>query len=138
MRYLCASIILLAVLTVFSCSSTKTVTVNKSEARLDVNADSTEYDIIVLDPDFESFLVTEAKPMNFYTDQYYRNWNILYTREWNNRCNNTARYGSFYSVPIDYSPNIDYGIELNYKLYNYFLFVEKRYKTHLVRRGSVF
>ena len=36
-----------------------------------------------------------------------------------------------YENIIDYQPNIDYGYEVNYKLFNYFLFAQRKYKMSL-------
>ena len=96
--------------------------------------DSVEYELIVLDPKFESWLVTQP-PANFYTQQYYETWNQQYVTEWNHRHNNPLRYGSFYETYIDYDPHIDYGLELNYRLYSYFRFIEDEYGIVLVPRG---
>ncbi len=97
--------------------------------------DSTQYELVVMDSGYEQFLASEAKPINFYSNEYYSSWNQRYVTEWNIRCHNPRRYGSFYVMPIDYSPHVDYGIELNYRLYNYFLFIERDYRIVLVPRG---
>ncbi|MBZ4676657.1 MAG: hypothetical protein JG782_1277 [Anaerophaga sp.] len=97
--------------------------------------DSVEYELIVLDPKFDSWLATQP-PANYYSQQYYENWNQRYVTEWNQRHDNPIRYGNFYETRIDYQPNIDYGLELNYKLYYYFRFIEQEYGIVLVRRGK--
>jgi len=96
--------------------------------------DSVEYELIVLDPKFESWLATQP-PANYYSQQYYETWNQQYVTEWNHRHNNPQRYGSFYETYIDYDPHIDYGLELNYRLYYYFRFIEDEYGIVLVQRG---
>lgn len=63
--------------------------------------DSVEYELIVLDPKFESWLATQP-PATFYSQQYYETWNQQYVTEWNHRHNNPLRYGSFYETYIDY------------------------------------
>lgn len=99
------------------------------------NSDSTEYDLIVLDPKFESWLATQP-PANYYSIQYYENWNERYVIEWNQRHDNPIQYGDFYQTKINYSPHEDYGLELNYKLYYYFRFIEEEYGITLVKRGK--
>jgi hypothetical protein len=96
--------------------------------------DSTEYELIVLDPKFDSWLATQP-PANYYSQQYYENWNQRYVTEWNYRHDNPIRYGNFFETRIDYDPNTDYGLELNYKLYYYFRFIEDEYGIVLVQRG---
>ncbi|MBP8789876.1 MAG: hypothetical protein KBH01_00430 [Breznakibacter sp.] len=102
-----------------------------------VATDSLEYELLVMDSGYDRFLLTEAQPKNFYSNDYYRSWNIRYVAEWNMRCNNPRQYGSFYVTPIDYSPHVDYGLELNYRLYNYFLFIERQYRIVLIPRGRL-
>jgi len=101
------------------------------------NADSTEYELLVFDPSFETFLATQPYPEWYYSDDYYRNLNIQYVSEWNYRHDNPLVYGNFYETKIDYNPNVDYGLELNYRLYQYFRFIEKEYGIVLIaNRGN--
>lgn len=119
----------------WQCRSTRDGTsMGKAEV---VSSDSVEYELVVMDSGYDQFLLTEAHPMNFYSNEYYRSWNIRYVTEWNIRCNNPRRNGSFYVTSIDYSPHIDYGLELNYRLYNYFLFIERHYRIVLISRGRL-
>lgn len=91
-----------------------------------------EYDIIVLDPQYESYLASIARPMNFYSESYYKNRNQFYVTEWNIRHSQPFNYDpDFYAVRIDYEPNTDYGIKLEYKLYNFFEFIKWKYKVDL-------
>jgi len=87
-------------------------------------SDSVEYELIVLDPGYEMYLATQPSK-EFYTQSYYEAWNSRYVSEWNYRHSNPLTFGNIYETYIDYSQNIDYGLELNYKLYHYFRFFEK-------------
>jgi len=95
-----------------------------------VSESGEEYDIIITDPGYESFLVTQ-KPMNFYSQQYYESWNRFYVNDWNTKVvtqqYQAAMYEGVFDTYINYEPNTNYGLMVNYKLYNYFLFVQKRY-----------
>ena len=93
-------------------------------ANPDAPADSVEYELIVLDPGYETFLATQ-KPMEFYAQSYYEQWNHRYVIEWNYRHMQPLRYGDIYETYIDYQPSVDYGLKLNYRLYYYFRFFEK-------------
>jgi len=99
------------------------------------NGDSTEYELYVLDPRFESWLASQP-PANYRSQQYYESWNQRYVIEWNQRHDNPLRYGDFYQTKINYDPHEDYGLELNYRLYYYFRFIEKEYGIVLIRRGN--
>lgn len=100
-----------------------------------VKTDSIEYELIITDPGFESWLASKPS-MNFLSQNYYETWNRLYVSEYNNRFYQPQRYGTIYENYIDYSSFIDYGLELNYKLYYYFLFFEHTYNVVLVRRRN--
>lgn len=99
-----------------------------------VGQDSIEYQLIILDAKFETFLAMQPSA-EFYSQVYYESWNRQYVTEWNIRHSNPIRYGGFYQTEINYSPNTDYGLDLNYRLYNYFRFIEKEYGIRLINRG---
>ena len=123
---------LLISIIVYSCGSTNKSLESSSkkteEEIVVIENDSLEYTIIITDIGFSSYLISIAKPANFYSQNYYEVKNNFYVTEWNSRATNPLRYGDFYGNQIDYSPHIDYGLEVNYKLYNYFKFVEYKYK----------
>jgi hypothetical protein len=100
-----------------------------------VGTDSAQYELIITDVKFESYLLTQP-PAEYYSKEYYKTWNFRYVTEWNNRYHNPTQYGTFYETEINYSPHIDYGLKLNYKLYYYFLFIEKEYGITLISRGK--
>ena len=88
------------------------------------DTDSVEYELIVLDPGYDAFLATQP-PMEFHSLQYYEHWNARYVMEWNLRHSQPLYYGDLYETYIDYREDVDYGLELNYKLYYYFRFFEQ-------------
>ncbi len=88
-----------------------------------LSVDSLEYRLIVLDPGFDTWLLNKP-PKSFYSNSYYIQKNRFYVSEWNQRyltSNNNGLYESY----IDYKPNTDYGIDINYKLYYYFKYFEE-------------
>ena len=117
---------------IVGCSSTtKTTKTDKQlpEGAVRIANEELEYEIIIIDIGFESYLQTIAKPANYYSQSYYETKNNFYVTEWNIRAQNPLRYNSgIYENVIDYDFNIDYGLDVNYKLYNYFKFVEYKYK----------
>jgi hypothetical protein len=98
-----------------------------------VSMDSLEYSLIVLDPGFDTWLATKP-PMNFYSKEYYEVKNRIYVTEWNIRYRTLGRTG-LYETYIDYDPKIDYGLELNYKLYYYFRYFEETNNVTLYPHG---
>ena len=94
--------------------------------------DSLAYEIIIIEPGFNSWLVSTAKPEGFYSQQYMEARNWQYVTEWNQRVLQPQRYDpNLYEMQIDYQPQIDYGYEVNYKLYNYFIYFQLTYNQRL-------
>ena len=125
---------LVFILVIISCTSYKNTSEIKKQNQTEdeyvrIANDSLEYEIIIMDIGFDTYLNSIAKPMNFYSQSYYEIKNSFYVTEWNNRHRNPMRYDSnIYENEIDYQPHTNYGLEVNYKLYNYFKFVEYKYK----------
>jgi len=119
---------------VVACNTTQKTAAPAQNVEVKAEEDSLEYELIVLDPRFESFLVTQPSA-GFYSQEYYENWNKQYVTEWNLRHNNPIKYGGFYETEIGYDHTTDYGLDLNYRLYYYFRFIEKEYGIRLINRG---
>jgi hypothetical protein len=94
--------------------------------------DSLEYEVIIIDNGFSTWLASTALPRNYYSLPYLENKNQLYVIEWNNRVLQPQRYNpSLYEMRIDYSPGIKYGYEVNYLIYNYMIYFQNTYKQKL-------
>lgn len=93
--------------------------------------DSTSYELIITEPGFESWFATNRKPIWYYDHTFYRRNNDLMVKEWNNRVT-SPDYGEPYDFVINYDPKIDYGIDLDFKLYWYFKFIEHKYNTRFL------
>lgn len=121
---------------IVGCSSAKTTSTketNSAKETVRIVNDSLEYEIIITDIGFESYLNSIAKPINFYSKEYYETKNRFYVSEWNSRVLNPFKYRSdIYENQINYESSVDYGIEVNYKLFNYFKFVEYKYRQRLL------
>ncbi|WP_075341686.1 DUF6146 family protein [Tenacibaculum agarivorans] len=122
------------VLLLANCNSTNTAvnSNNTKEEPVVIKNDSLEYEIIILDPGFNTYLLTIARPEGYFSKVYLENRNQLYVPVWNMRVSNPSRYNpNIYCNLIDYDPNIDYGYEVNFKLFNYFQFAEQKYRMRL-------
>ena len=126
------------ILIVYSCTtSKKTVEADNSSAQIGdtikITSDKTEYEIIIIEPGFNVWLNTTARPEGFYNQTYLENKNIFYVQAWNSRVLRPQRYNpNLYEMQIDYRQNIDYGYEVNYKLYNYFIYFQNKYNQNLL------
>lgn len=103
-------------------------------SKVAIENDSIAYDIIVTDIGFERYLLTIAKPKEYYSKEYYELKNRMYVPLYNQqvRTASTGKWRQIFEQEIEYDPTIDYGLEVNYKLYNYFKFIEYTYKIKLL------
>ncbi|UKM64744.1 DUF6146 family protein [Flavobacteriaceae bacterium GSB9] len=126
---------------VLNCNTSKQTTQANKDERLEslkkndtvvISSDETEYEIIIIEPGFNFWLASQARPEGFYTQTFLENRNYQYVLEWNNRVLQPQRYNpNLYEMQIDYQQGIDYGYEVNYKLYNYFIYFQLTYKQRL-------
>lgn len=133
--------ILIIIFTIIACSTASknnAVTSTSSKANLKVNDtvrianDSLEYEVIIIDNGFSTWLASRAFPRNYHSLSYLENKNYLYVTEWNNRVLQPQRYNpNLYEMTIDYRPDIHYGYEVNYLIYNYMIYFQNTYKQNL-------
>ena len=95
------------------------------------SVDSLEYRLIIMDPGFDTWLVTQPAK-EFYSNEYYAQKNLFYVAEWNLRYM-TASNNGLYDTYIDYNFNTDYGLDINYKLYYYFKYFEETNHVKLIK-----
>ncbi|WDF64908.1 DUF6146 family protein [Flavobacterium sp. KACC 22763] len=136
----CVSI-LIVLLTIMACSSASqniasTDTASSSNKKISdtvrIANDSLEYEVIIIDNGFSNWLVSRAYPRNYHSLEYLENKNKLYVTEWNNRVLQPQRYNpNLYEMSIDYRPDIHYGYEVNYLIYNYMIYFQNTYKQKL-------
>lgn len=132
-------IYIIALLTIIACSSVKKDTITSSSEpskklndTIRIANDSLEYEVIIIDPGFSTWLNANAHPRNFHSLTYLENKNQIYVNEWNNRVMQPQRYNpNLYGMTIDYSPNIRYGYEVNYLIYNYMIYFQNTFKQKL-------
>ncbi len=94
--------------------------------------DDLEYEIIIIEPGFNFWLTSRARPEGYYSQQFLENRNYQFVIEWNQRVLQPNRFNSnLYEMQIDYQPGIDYGYDVNYKLYNYFIYFQLTYNQRL-------
>ncbi len=107
-------------------------TITEKEEPVVIANDSLEYEIIIFDIGFNRFLNTIAQPEGYYSQSYLEARNRVWVTEWNYRARQPSRFNpNLYENIIDYQNTTDYGYEVNYKLFNYFLFAQQKYKMSL-------
>lgn len=107
----------------------KVVSENKTELKPEKNENG-EWDLQVIDTQYDYFLNAIAKPMNFYSESYLKNKNAFLVVEWNSLYL-SGRYRNVIESSIDYDPNENYGLKFEYKLYQVFAYVQWKYHLKL-------
>ncbi len=92
--------------------------------------DSLEYQILIIEPGFDSWLLSQP-PRGYYDQSYLESKNRMFVTDYNSRVRQPAYSRNIYSDEINYDPRVDYGYEVNYMLYNYFMYFQEKYKQHL-------
>ena len=132
-------LVVLICIFIFSCNTSKKTTTNSSKGVNTTEQDTVrianeelEYEIIIIDPGFNYWLFSRARQRGFYDQIYFESRNRVLVNEWNQRVLQPNRYDpNLYEMQINYEHNIDYGYEVNYLLYNYFLYVQLNYNQRL-------
>ena len=141
------SLALLIILFVFvfvflGCGTTKEVVAISDAEKLAFNEtegdtihianEKTEYEIIIIEPGFNAWLQSIARPVGYHTQSYLETRNQVLVTNWNQRVLQPQRFNpNLYELQIDYRSDVDYGYEVNYKLYNYFVYFQRKYNQRL-------
>lgn len=118
---------------IYSCSSTQNREMRSPDEATQndtvvIANDELEYEIIIIEPGFSYFLNSQARPEGYYSQSYLENKNRFLVSDYNQRVQQPFRYDpNIYVQEINYDSSIDYGYEVNYKLYYYFVFLSSKY-----------
>lgn len=131
MRYLIS--FLLFALLIASCDAKKATVKDKNvntgieNDTIRIANDDLEYEIIIIEPGFNSFLLTQP-PRGHYGLTFLEGRNRMFVTEYNLRARNPQQFDyNLYPQTIDYNYRTSYGYEVNYMLYNYFKFFMQQY-----------
>ena len=89
---------------VVACKSSKKGTQNTKTDEINItkndtvriSSDKTEYEIIIIDPGFNAWLLSRARPEGYYSQTFLENRNYQLVLAWNQRVNQ----------PFQYDPNL--------------------------------
>lgn len=115
----------------WACTQQKKITQTQSDAT-SISIDSTEYQIIIIDPEFERWFLMRYSPALDRSNEYYRSLNSLGVNNWNDYFNR-GKYSRVIGSYIHYNPTLDYGMDVNRKLYWYFKYIEENTSIRLLR-----
>ena len=127
------STVIILIITFYACGTSpiKSKTIVKEEPVV-IKNDSLAYEITIIDIGFTTYLNTIARPPGFHSQFYLENKNRVYVSIWNSRVNNPTNFNTnIYENRIDYDLNVNYGYDVNYKLFNYFKFAQRKYRMTL-------
>lgn len=119
----------IATMLIYACSPARNTSKSAATVALSCH-DSTEYEIYIDDLRFDQWYLMNYSEAKDHSDEYYRSRNLVAVPRWNDyyRQGNGIEVVDSY---INYQPQIDYGIEVNRKLYWYFTYVEEKYGIKL-------
>jgi hypothetical protein len=121
----------ITVLLLWACSTSKdTAKTSVTVARND--KDTSEYEILIIDPEFDQWYYRNYSESKDRPKEYYHGRNIQAVSRWNEYYT-TGKYRNVVESILNYYPEIDYGIEVNRKLYWYFEYVESYYHVPMFR-----
>ncbi len=103
---------------------TEADTINLKEAVVEEN-DTIEYELIIFDPGFSYWYVSESRPVSYYGQSYLERWNNILTDQWNQLVHSSRRRDCVPEVYLDYDADIDYGMQFNHKLFYYFKYMHQ-------------
>ncbi len=130
-------LLLLIALAIVGCDSSKNIVATTDDAAkvsdtVKIANEALEYEVIIIDPGFSSWILGRAKPRGFYSETYLEAKNRVYVAEWNLRASQPQRFNTnLYEMRIDYDPSISYGYEVNYLIFNYFVYFQVNYNQRL-------
>lgn len=135
-----ALFIFIIIIMLFACNTTKKVSSSNEALQqtqvgdtIKISGDNQEYDVIIIEPGFGTYLASRAQPKGYYTQNYMESRNIRYVQEWNRRVLEPRRYNpNLYEMEINYRQGVDYGYDVNYKIYNYFIYFQNTYNQNLL------
>jgi hypothetical protein len=138
-------ILVLLLLIGVSCKSSKTQintgdneSASQTQDTIRIANDDIEYEVIIIEAGFDSWMNRRARPRSYYSLTFLEARNVQYVTEWNSRVVSSNFDKSLYEMQINYTQGIDYGFEVNYMLYHFFVFFEERYKQNLTSHNPRF
>ena len=85
-----------------------------------------EWEITVFDAEYENFVATRAQPKSMFTESNLKSRNTILVNEWNSRFYSRVN-PNFYEVAIDYDQTENYGLDFEYRLYQFFAYCNWKY-----------
>ena len=108
-------------------------TLNLEEAVVEDEDGEVHYELVIFDPGFHHWFARTGNPPGFYNQSYLEDWNKRLVNQWNQLYHSSRACRP--EVYLKYDPDIDYGLELNHKLFYYFRYMHERCRMFTVTPG---
>lgn len=128
------TLFIISLLALWACSGIRETSRVLIESEEIVSEDTLQYELVIIDPGFETWFITHGKPAWYHSQSYLETWNRQYVTAWNARYMN-GKGNRCCDTYIDYQFHVDYGLELNHKLYWYFRYVELKLGIPILPEG---
>lgn len=134
MKNLIFSLLFIAV--VLSCSGPQQIASSATDKKFSdtvrIANDALEYEVVIIEPGFNGWLQSTARPRGYYSESFLEGRNQLYVLEWNLRARQPQRFNpNLYEIEINYDAKTHYGYEVNYLIYNYFIYFQMKHQQQL-------
>ena len=87
---------------------------------------------MIIEPGFNNWLATQP-PKGYYGQSFLESRNQQFVQQYNYRVQNPQQFDPLlYQQEINYRMGVDYGYEVNYMLYNYFIYFQRQYKQNFI------
>ncbi len=123
MKYI---LIIFGFLLISGCTTRQNMASNTENTIKPEKNEDGEWEIHVLDSQYDYFLNAIAKPMSMYSEGYLKSKNAFLVSEWNSYYF-SGRYRNIIESAIEYNPQENYGMTFNYRLYQVFAYVQWKY-----------
>ncbi len=119
---------------VIACSTQKGIVKIEEDKDETAEEDSVEYALETFDSKFDTWYLLHNNPSQYRSQEYYEGWNQRYIAAWNYNATQPGKRWFFEPV-VGWYPTVDYGFELNHKLFYYFQYVERVLKIEIMSGG---
>jgi hypothetical protein len=118
-----ALFIAILVMLAMACSQVREAPKSLAAVTLSSN-DSTQYEIYISDLQFDQWYGINYSDSKDHSLDYYHSKNLVAVSNWNAYFR-SGKYTDVIDCQINYEPQIDYGIEVNRRLFWYFKYVQE-------------
>ena len=120
---------------VAACTGGKKIVMIEASDNKAVPDDSIKYELETFDTRFETWFKLHDNPALYHSETYYATWNRQYVDAWNYNAGDPSK-SDFFEPIVGYDPGVDYGFDLNHKLFYYFMYVEHVLKIPILPGGG--